>query len=55
MAHLIKVCCVCHEVLGRVETTAYNKDVLSHGLCEKCEKVELKKLEVLEKALAKKK
>ena len=49
MVYLISVCCVCHKVLGKVETTTYKEDTLSHGLCKKCEAVELKKLRELQK------
>ena len=55
MPYLIHVCCVCHKVMGKVKTTAFKEDTLSHGLCEKHYVEELKKLEAMKKSIDKKK
>ena len=43
--YLISICCCCHVVLGKVETTAFKKDTLSHGLCAACFKKEQAKVD----------
>ena len=41
---VIVVCAWCKLVIKKPENADFEKDKISHGICENCEKIELSKL-----------